>query len=166
MKANWTPLLIVAALAAAAITYIFLTSASLPDHPATHFNVRGEPNAAMSRDSYRAFMAFLVVVIPLLIAGIPALLARRWPMLLNIPNREFWMAPERIDATLVSIRTRTAILAAATIALQCFVHVLLMNANAAEQPRLDQQMLLIAIGTFAVFMIGWIVSLYRRFKRT
>jgi hypothetical protein len=159
-------LLVVAALSAVAFTYVFVTSASLPDIAATHFNVRGEPNAMASRNSYRGFMAVLIIGIPLVLAGLPAVIGRRWPQLLNIPNREYWMAPERAAATLASVRARTALLAVATIVLQCFVHTLVMGANAAERPDLDQRTLLAGLGVFAAFIIGWIVSLYRRFRRS
>lgn len=165
-NSSWTGVAVVAVLSAGAFAYVFVSSASLPDIAATHFNVRGEPNALASRNSYRAFMAILIVGIPLLIAGLPAVFARRWPQLLNIPHREHWMAPDRVEETLSSLRTRTALLATATIGLQCLVHRLVLSANAADRPELDQQTLLVGLGLFAVFLIGWIVSLYRRFRRT
>ena len=165
-NSSWSGLAAVAVLSAGAIAYVFVSSASLPDVTATHFNVRGEPNALASRNSYRAFMAILIIGIPLLIAGVPAVFARRWPQLLNIPNRAHWMAPDRVEETLSSLRTRTALLAAATIGLQCFVHRLVLSANAAERSELDQQTLLVGLGVFAAFIVGWIVSLYRRFRRT
>ena len=46
-----------------------------------------------------------------------------------------------------------------------FVHLLVMRANAGDEPELDQQLLLIGLGAFLTLMIGWIVSLYRRFRR-
>lgn len=156
----------VAVLAAAAIAFIYVTSASFPDGGATHFDVRGQPDAAMSRNGYRGFMAFLVVVIPLLIAGLPTLFARRWPMLLNIPNREHWLAPERIEATLASIQARSALLACGSIVLVSYVHLLVMAANAGDRPELDPRGLLIGLGVFVAFMFAWIFSLWRRFKPT
>ncbi len=164
MKPARSGLLLVAVLAVAAALFVYVTSAGFPDVGATHFDAQGRPNAAMSRAGYRGFMAFLIVVIPLMVAGLPALLARHWPMLLNIPHREYWLAPERRDETLASIRARTAVIASATILLLCFVHFLVLSANASERPELDQRMLLLGLGFFAAFMVGWIVALYRRFR--
>ena len=152
-------------LAAAAAVAIFTTSAKFPETGATHFDVHGQANASMSRDVYRGYMTFLVVVVPLLVAGLPVWVSRRWPMLLNIPNRDYWLAPERNAATLASLGSRTAFLAIAMIALICFVHVLVMRANAGDEPELDQRLLMIGLVTFIAFMTGWIVSLYRRFRR-
>jgi len=158
-------LVLVAAVAVAAAAFIYLSSAGFPDVGATHFDARGQPNASMSRGVYRGYMTFLVIVVPLLVAGLPVWVSRRWPMLLNIPHREYWLAPERSAATVDSLRARTAVLAIAMIGLICFVHLLVLSANAGDQPELDQRMLLIGLGTFIAFMLAWIVSLYRRFRK-
>jgi hypothetical protein len=157
--------LLVVALAVAAAAFIYASSAEFPDVGATHFDAHGRANVSMSRGVYRGYMAFLAVVVPLLVAGLPVWVARRWPMLLNIPNRDYWLAPERSAETLASLRARTALLAIAMIALIGFVHLLVLRANAGDEPELDQQMLLIGLGSFIAFMIGWIVALYRRFRR-
>jgi hypothetical protein len=164
-RSSHSGLLLVAAVAAAAAAVIYFSSAGFPDVGATHFDARGQPNASMSRGVYRGYMAFLVIVVPLLIAGLPVWVSRRWPMLLNIPHREYWLAPERSAETLASLRARTALVAIATIILIGFVHMLVLRANAGDQPELDQRMLLVGLGAFMAFMIGWIVSLYRRFRR-
>ena len=162
---SYSGLVLVAALAVAASAFIYMSSSGFPDIGATHFDVRGQANASMSRSVYRAYMAFLVVVVPLLVAGLPVWVSRRWPMLLNIPNRDYWLGPERSAETLASLRARAALLAVAMIALVSFVHVLVMRANAADEPELDQRSLLVGLATFIAFMIGWIASLYRRFTR-
>src|SRR4029450_10378949 len=108
-------LILVAAGALAAAAFIYISSAGFPDVGATHFDARGAPNATMSRGVYRGYMAFLVIVVPLLVAALPIWVSQRWPMLLNIPNREYWLAPERSAETLASLRARTASLAVAMI---------------------------------------------------
>jgi hypothetical protein len=164
-KSCHSGLVLVAATAISAAVFIFVSSADFPDVGATHFDTRGQANATMSRGVYRGYMAFLVLVVPLLVAGLPAVVARRWPMLLNIPSRDYWLAPERGADTLASLRARTALLAIVMIALITFVHVLVLRANAGDEPELDQQLLLVGLATFVAFIIGWIVSLYRRFRR-
>jgi hypothetical protein len=109
-------------------------------------------------------MAILILGIPLLIAVLPAAVSRRWPQLLNIPHRQHWLAPERIEETLSSLRVRMAVVAVAMIALPCFVHRLVLGANAADKPELDQQSLMIGLSLFGAFILGWILSLWRRFR--
>lgn len=158
-------LLTLGVLAAAAIAVVFVTSAGLPDVLATHFNARGEPNAFMSRDGYRMFMAFMIVFVPFMIAGLPRLIGRRWPRLLNIPNREHWIAPERLSEALGTVYRLTAWPAAVTIALMVYVHWLVMDAHAADPPRLDSRLLLVGIAAFVAFTIAWTVAFYVRFRR-
>ncbi len=158
-------LIVVAAVAMVAAAFIHVSSSGFTDVGATHFDARGHAYPSMSRGVYRGYMTFLVVVVPLLVAGLPVWVSRRWPMLLNIPNRDYWLAPERSAETLASLRARTALLAIAMIALISYVHVLVVRANAGNEPELDQRSLLVGLATFIAFMIGWIASLYRRFWR-
>jgi serine/threonine-protein kinase len=152
-------------LAAAAIAFVFVTSAGLPDVLATHFNARGEPNAFMSRDGYRLFMAFMIVFVPFMIAGLPRLVGRHWPRLLNIPNREYWIAPERLSQALDSVYRLTTWPAAAAIALMAFVHRLVMDAHATDPPQLDSRHLLIGLALFGAFTVAWMAAFYVRFRR-
>lgn len=162
-KGSGLPLLGV--LAAAAIVFVFVTSAGLPEVLATHFNARGEPNAFMSRGGYQLFMAFMIVFVPFMIAGLPRLVGQRWPRMLNIPNREHWIAPERLSQALDSVYRLTIWPAVAAIALMAFVHWLVMDAHVSDPPQLDSRLLLIAIGLFAAFTVAWVVTFYVRFRR-
>lgn len=163
MRNPWILGVVLAGIAAAA--FIVTTSAAFPDVAATRFDLRGEPSSWMDRAHYRVFMSVLVIGVPLLVAGLPGLFARRWPMLLNIPERGYWLAPERFDGTLAALRARSALLAGALILLLCFVHSLVMHANATDQPMLDHRRMFIGLGLFLAFVIGWAVALHRRFAR-
>jgi hypothetical protein len=46
--------------------------------------------------------SLLLIGVPLLIAFLPGSLAHRSGTHLNIPNRTYWLAPERRDTTLPS----------------------------------------------------------------
>jgi uncharacterized membrane protein len=163
LKSSGLPLL--AILATAAVLFVYFSSASLPAVLATHFNARGEPNAFMSRDGYRRFMTFMIVFVPFMIAVLPRLIGARWPQLLNIPNRDYWLAPERRAATLVSVYSLTTLPAAATIGLMCFVHWLVMDAHKNASLQLDSRLLWAGLLLFVSFTIGWIVAFYVRFRR-
>lgn len=162
LKSSGLPLL--AILATATILFVYITSASLPGVLATHFDARGEPNAFMSRDGYRLFMTFMILFVPFMIAVLPRLIGARWPQLLNIPNRGYWLAPERRAATLVSVYSLTTLPAAATIGLMCFVHWLVMDAHKSASPQLDSRLLWAGLLLFVGFTIGWIVAFYVRFR--
>jgi hypothetical protein len=104
-------------------------------------------------------------LVPLIVAFLPALIGARWPQLLNIPNRNYWLAPERRAQTLASVGSRTMLLAAVMIAFMCFTHWLVLEANAAVPMKLAGTPLVIGVGAFSAFVIGWIVALRTRFRR-
>jgi hypothetical protein len=151
-------------LALAALIFVVMTGASLPEFAATRFGMGGDPNAFMSGRGYTVYMSVLVTVVPLLVALLPRLIGRRWPQLLNISNRDHWLAPERLTDTLAAIESRTKLLATVMILFLCFVHWLVVRANTANPPRLDESLFLVGLGSFAVFMISWIIAFRRRFR--
>lgn len=149
----------------AGILYVNMTSAGLPDVLATHFDARGEPNDFMTVRGYRLFMTAMMIFVPFMIAVLPRIVGSRWPQLLNIPNRGYWLAPERQAATLETVFSRTTQPAVATVGLMCFVHWLLMDAHTNDPPRLDSGLLWAGLLAFVGFTIVWMVSFYARFRR-
>jgi hypothetical protein len=153
------------AVAAAGLAFVLETSARLPAIAATRFDLGGAPNVFMTRQGYRWLMGVLVGFVPLLVAFLPVLIGRRWPQLLNIPNRDYWLAPERRADTLASVESRTMLLAAVMIVFMCFTHWLVLEANAAVPMKLAGTPLVVGVGAFAFFVIGWMVALRTRFRR-
>jgi hypothetical protein len=151
-------------LVGAALIFVIMTGAGMPEFAATHFGMGGDPNAIMSRRGYVIYMSVFVTAVPLLVALLPRLVGQRWPHLLNISNRDHWLAPERRAHTLATIESHTMLLPAVMIAFLCFVHWLVVRANTANPPRLDEPLFLVGLGSFAVFMIGWIIAFRRRFR--
>ncbi len=152
-------------LAAAGLAFVVVTAARLPAIAVTRFDLGGAPNVFMTRQGYRWLMGFLVGVVPLFVAFLPALIGARWPHLLNIPNRDYWLEPERHPQTLASVGSRTRLLAAVMIVFMCFTHWLVLEANAAVPMKLAGTPLVIGVGVFLAFVIGWIVALRTRFRR-
>ncbi len=155
----------IALLGGAALVFVTMTSADLPEFPAAHFGADGTPNAFMTRRGYVAFMYFFVAVVPLFVSLLPVLVGRRWPNSLNIPNSDYWLGPERRPDTFATVESRTRLLAGAMIVFICYVHWLVVQANAAMPQRLDEAQFMVGLGIFALFIIGWIGSFYMRFRR-
>jgi hypothetical protein len=164
-ESGWWRGFLLVLLAAAGLAFVLVTAARLPAIAATRFDFGGAPNAFVSSQGYRWLMGFLVSFVPLLVAFLPALIGSRWPQLLNIPNRDYWLAPERRAVALASVGSRTMLLAAVMIVFMCFSHWLVLEANAAAPMKLAETPLFIGVVAFAAFVIGWIVALRARFRR-
>ena len=74
-------------------------ASELPERVATHFDLAGRPDGYGSRGSLLTALACMGVVSCGLGFGLPALLARLPDELVNVPARDYWLAPERRAAT-------------------------------------------------------------------
>ncbi len=88
----------------------------LPETVPTNFGAGGEPNGWSSRSTYIALQIGLYVFLGLLFPGIGLLLCRVPISAINLPNRDYWLAPERRGASLRVMNEQMLWLGAATIA--------------------------------------------------
>jgi hypothetical protein len=93
------PTLLLSVLYAAFFVLLVRDAGRMPERVATHFDWRGQPNGWMSSQGYLAFMAVFGLVFPLVPAGLCLLLRFLPDSLINVPHREYWLAPERRGET-------------------------------------------------------------------
>ena len=154
---------VITALAGAA--FVWLTSSSLPAVVASHFGADGLPDGFAPRPAYVRLMLGLVVVTPLVARAVAALAGAGGGMLLNMPNKRYWLEPQRRHETLAYIRTRLTRVADALFLFLCYAHWLVVHANTQVPVKLSSRALTAGIallGTFAVFTV---LSLHRHFVR-
>src|SRR5687768_10431534 len=80
--------------------FMVSSASQLPARVATHFDFQGHPNGWMSRSGHLTFMWILGTILPLLPVVILYLTRSLPPGLINVPNRDYWLAPERRQETL------------------------------------------------------------------
>jgi Protein of unknown function (DUF1648) len=97
---NRLPITLFWLLVALFVSYVISSSSVLPKQMATHFDGGGMPNGWMSRNGYIRFMLAFGLGVPFFVVGLHYLLARYAGNQFNIPNREYWLAPERRADTL------------------------------------------------------------------
>jgi serine/threonine-protein kinase len=90
--------LVLAALALAIAYY-----PQLPDRMASHFDGAGQANGWSPKASFFGLEAFILVLMTACFAIMPALIEGLPPRLVNLPNKDYWLAPERRAATMASI---------------------------------------------------------------
>ena len=163
---SYLPAILFALLLIVTCFFIISTSGTLPERVASHFDSAGAPNDYMTRDGYRVFMLAFGIGFPLLMVMLISWLPRLAPNLTNIPNRAYWLAPERRETTF-------AVLSAYALWLGCLltiflggVHWLVVRANAVSPPRLENGPFLALLGAFFVALIVWIFLLVRQFRKT
>src|SRR5215472_17247576 len=94
----WVPAMILTQLYLVFFAYLAFSAKYLPEQVATRFGWRGRPKNHMSRTAYLLFIGIFGVVIPF--SGlISCVVSKAEPSGVNIPNRAYWFAPERIAET-------------------------------------------------------------------
>jgi uncharacterized membrane protein len=145
--------------------FVWLTSGELPSVVASHFGAGGNANGFMSKSTYTALMLAAVMAIPSLV-GFSGQLVRVVPLqLVNLPNKEYWLAPQRKAATLESLSFMSGLFAIVLTFFMCFVHWLVVQANAFQPARLSEGSLFAGLARFGVMTALWVVALFCRFSR-
>jgi hypothetical protein len=84
---------------------------------------------------------------------------------LKIAHREYWLAPQRRDATLGFLRSHGQWFAMAVVVFIAYVHVLVVQANALQPPRLATARIVAGLVVLSVFLAVWLWALFARFRR-
>ncbi len=157
------PALLLAVLYAAFVALLIHDASRLPERVATHFDWHGQPNGWMSRQGYLTFMAIFGLVFPL-VPAVMSLLVRFLPAgAINIPHREYWLAPERRGETASYLFRHMLWLSSIMSALTSVLHQMTVEANQQAPPRLSNAIWAL----LAVFLVGifvWGFALVRHFR--
>jgi uncharacterized membrane protein len=148
------------------VTFVIYTSYYLPDNVATHFNFNNNPDGWMTRNSYVLLILTLLISVPTIISfGISAL-SQKYPHLVNIPNRDYWLAPQRLDESLAFLALHGQRLGRLIIVLTTGLHYVVLVANRTEPPMLPQSWFVAILLGFIFALAMWVIALYRRFPKS
>jgi uncharacterized membrane protein len=145
--------------------YIVFTCQSMPERVASHSGGAGQADGYMSRTGYTIFMLGFTIGLSLLIVFMMSRLPRSFPNLTNIPNRNYWLAPERIDQTLDYLSGHAMWFGCGYALFFCTIHQLVVQANRQNPPVLDNKTFLGAMILFLAALVVWIVFMFRRFRK-
>lgn len=155
------------AIVVGAASYIYSTSAALPDPLASHFAFDGHANGRMSREAYQLMMTGLTLLIPLLMVFFQIWLPRRFIRFVNIPRRDYWLANDERKAATINYLERHALVTSVVPPLFfAALHRLVVEANTRVPPRLDNDWFVLIGGLFVLFVVASAVTLGLHFRRT
>lgn len=166
MKMLRHPAILFMVVFAAFVVYVVASTSQLPDHVASHFNASGQADGWMPRSSVSRFaltmgcgLSFSMIAVFWLIRFLPA-------RLMNLPNRDYWLVPERRQATYAVFSRYSFGLACITTAFVAGLHYLIIDANTRTPPAMSTTRMLVMTVLYLGSLGLWILSLTRRFKRT
>lgn len=136
----------------------------LPEKMASHFGPSGQADGWMPKDAFMVMNVSLMLFTALLLGSIRTLLRYIPDDAINLPYKEFWLAPERRDGTLRVVSSYFLWFAVATTALLAAILHGVYRANLSPLPILGS-LTWVILGAYLVYTLCWTVSLTRRFKR-
>jgi|SRR5580693_2235842 uncharacterized membrane protein len=136
----------------------------LPDRLASHFGPSGMPNGWMTKPQF--FITYAVVLLPAFIVEfwLSRSLANKPDAKLRLPNKEYWLAPERRAETFGYFESFFAWYGCAFLLVEVFAMGLAMRANLDSPPQLPTGPIVSVIAGFILYNIAAVIAMYRRFS--
>ena len=152
--------------AIAAGLFVWLTGSNMPTEVASHFNASGQADSFLSRDNYLTLMILVICLSTLVVGGIGRLLISLPEDSINLPDKAYWLSPERKNYSLNYISNWLQFFSAGMAAFLCFVHWIVVQANSTEPKQLDSSVFYFGLVFMLLGLIGSIYALVRRFTKT
>ena len=146
----------------ASMLQIAMMGPLLPERIASHFGASGEANGYMDRSSFLTLHGFLAVFLTLMISGVSFLLPSLPNESINLPNKAYFLAPERRRETLDYLISRMMVFNSATLLLITAIFQVVYEANIQGKNSIGWTPLLL-VGAFLIYTTIWSIGLIRRF---
>ncbi len=140
----------------------------LPDPTPSHFGFNGQPDDWMTKNKYMwvtggIYLSTLVLV-SLFCFALPQSIKFFSDNMINIPNKEYWLAPQRRTETLANIKSKTYQVGYLTLGLIVGIFHLGFESSAATEPRFSTEWFFALMLFYLLAMGIWILKLYLSFR--
>jgi len=165
MEAKWKPwhIWIVVVLLHAAQTIYYYPR--LPAVVAQHFGAAGRPNCWAPKDFFFIFSWAVLLGMSALLMLTPRLLKRFPVSMINLPNKAYWLAPERKQESLAFMQRGTEWVGVLTSGFLVAVMYLTIRANLAPEHRLENGPFIFLLGAFITLILVWTLRVFLRFAK-
>jgi uncharacterized membrane protein len=138
--------------------------AKLPPRVASEFDLSGDPKSWMAKGTFVVFNFTLMALLPIFLLVVGWLSMKLPASMINLPNKDYWLAPERRAATNASVFRLMLSMACGVELFLTFLVWTVYRANTGH-PEIMRQMPLYLTGCFLTFVAVWIVCFYRKFRK-
>jgi uncharacterized membrane protein len=159
------PKIIFVLLAVLASIYFWSNYAQLPDVVASHFNAHGVANGWQPKSVFFEFFAGTIAIAAFLTFGISAVISRMPVAMINLPNKEYWLAPEHREETLAFLSGYFAWFGCAALVVAASAVNYAIGRNLHPEPQSDIPVFLYVLGGFLVLAVASSIRILKRFSR-
>lgn len=165
MKRNLFPLLALGLLCAGYLLFVAGSAPLLPERVAIHFGLNGNADNWTSRSAMTIFFGAFGVGWPLFFICLALLTAVIPARFVNLPHREFWLAPERRAETVAYISCQLIWMGCLMVLFQAGIYWLTIQANRATPARLPMNLFLELLAGFLAGVLIWSLVFIRHFMK-
>lgn len=164
MQNSGLPKLTYVLLAAVGLIYFSLLYPQLPDPMASHFNASGAATASMPKSGFFFLFAFVMVFASMPVFLVPWQIASRPGDKINLPNKEYWLAPERRGETIRYLGIQMGWFGCALLAMLLCGFYFAVAANLKPGHNFDSNSFYVVLAVFMVFCFSLPVRLLSHFR--
>ncbi len=136
----------------------------LPERVAIHFGLGGLPDSWASNVKSTLLMLGVHALVFVSLYFSPKLLATMPSRWISLPNRNYWLVPERRSEAVAKFSPLMWQYGTAVFLFLLLAGVLTMRANLSEPVRLEEGVLLIGLAIFLGYTAYWTIALLRAFR--
>jgi uncharacterized membrane protein len=147
-----------------AVQYLYYAP-RLPEILASHFGVTGAVNGWQTKAAFFSIELMIILVATLVAFAVPRLIEAMPVSLINLPHKEFWLSPERREASYAYIRLWNAWFGCALLAFLLFVMELAFRANLQTPPHFNNAAFVPALLAFVTVDTALLIRLILHFSK-
>ena len=136
----------------------------MPEVMASHFDGAGVPNAWANKDGFFLLYAAILLMLVFVFLHLPKWSEKRANFGMKLPNRNYWLAPERIEQTQQFFRRQMLVLGIAHLLLAAVTIQMAIVANFDENPVLDRR-IFSALVAYFIFLVIWLIHFFLHFRK-
>jgi hypothetical protein len=162
MQSRLPKLLFLVLAAYAAIDFSHYYS-QLPDVVASHFDAHSVANGWQTKSVFLGFFVGAVALASVLAFGVPYIISRAPTSLINLPYKDYWLAPERRTSTIAFLGRYFAWFGCAALAVVTSSFDYAIRENLHPVAHLDPPAIVYVLAGFLVFTALWLIRLLTYF---
>ena len=137
----------------------------MPRRMASHFAADGRANGWQSREAFFVLMILMSASSAVVCFLAPRQIAAKANARINLPNRDYWLAPERREETMRFIAAMMAWFGCGILFVLISGTFLALQANLAPDHRFNSQAMLAVLGGFLAGLLSLLVRFVRHFQK-
>ncbi len=164
MDGTRVPRSVFGAIALCALAQAILAFPQLPDRLASHFGAAGAANGWMPKPTFFVVYAAMIALAAVVGFYAPRSIAKKPALSIRLPNKEYWLAPERREETFAFFSRYFAWYGCILLLILVMAMGLAIQANFSSPPRMATGPILAIIAGFVVFNVAWVIQIMRHFS--